>query len=289
MEPAHASSAPLGDDRVLAPTRWAARIIVPVLVAAFVILYGFPDRTADLWAWTIAAPMTAMAMGGGYLAGAWFFLRVDRTRCWHAVGHGVLATSFFATLLLGATLLHWDVFAHGHVSFWAWLILYLLTPALLPLLWAVNRRTDPGPAPGVALMPRVIRVAMVALGLVQAATAVQLFFVPDAAAAWWPWELTPLTARTMSAFVAFPAVMFLCAAIDGRWSSFRVPLEVAAIGVATFLVAAVRAGEEFRGPGVRQTFVAATAAGLAVTVGLRILAGRAEPRQDQADTSGSMP
>ena len=71
------------DDRLLATTRWTAIVIIPVLVAAFVILYLFPSRTQDLWAWTVRPTMTPMLMGGGYLAGAWFFLRVARTRSGH--------------------------------------------------------------------------------------------------------------------------------------------------------------------------------------------------------------
>ena len=46
-------------------------------------------------------------------------------------------------MLLAVTILHWDVFNHDHVSFWAWLLLYVATPVLLPVLWATNRRTDP--------------------------------------------------------------------------------------------------------------------------------------------------
>jgi hypothetical protein len=36
------------DDRLLAPTLWTAVLIVPVLVAAFVILYLFPAHTHRL-------------------------------------------------------------------------------------------------------------------------------------------------------------------------------------------------------------------------------------------------
>lgn len=149
------------DDRLLAPTRWTATAIVPVLLAAFTILYLFPGRTEALWAWTIRPTMTAMNMGAGYLAGAWFFarvVRVVRAGSWHRVGVGFLGTTVFTALLLLATLLHWDRFNHDHVSFWAWLALYLATPVLLPWLWVRNRRTDPGvPEPG-DLVPRWLRI-----------------------------------------------------------------------------------------------------------------------------------
>jgi hypothetical protein len=56
------------DDRLLAPTRWTARAVIPVLLAAFVILYGFPGDTMRLWSWMICPEMNALLMGGGYLA-----------------------------------------------------------------------------------------------------------------------------------------------------------------------------------------------------------------------------
>jgi len=144
---------PVRDDRVLAVTRVVSAVIVPVLSAAFVILFAFPGRTRALWAWTIASPMTAMFMGAGYLAGAAFFLRATRTREWHRLGPGIVATTVFATMLGVATFLHWRTFNHGHVSFWAWLTLYIVTPLLLPLLYVRNRRHDPGPGPGDVLVP----------------------------------------------------------------------------------------------------------------------------------------
>ena len=54
-----------GDDRLLAPTLWTARLIVPVLVAAWAILYLFPGDTERLWAWPVRPPLTAMVMGAG--------------------------------------------------------------------------------------------------------------------------------------------------------------------------------------------------------------------------------
>ena len=38
------------NDRVFPETRWVSVIIVPFLVAAFVILYLFPDHTQELFA-----------------------------------------------------------------------------------------------------------------------------------------------------------------------------------------------------------------------------------------------
>ena len=236
------------DDRLLAPTRWTAAVIVPVLVAAFVILYLFPNRTPALWAWTVQPTMTAMTMGGGYLAGAWFFARVVRSGSWHRVAVGFLGTTVFTTLLLLATLLHWDRFNHDHVSFWAWVALYVATPVLLPWLWFRNRRTDPATAEPGDVVPGWLRWIGGTAGCLQLAFALLLFVSPATVSEYWPWTITPLTARTLSAFVAFPAVTWLCLLFERRWSAFEISFETATVGLALVGVAAVRAAGEFDGP-----------------------------------------
>ena len=50
------------DDHVLGYTRVLAAVIIPFLVAAFVLLYVFPADTARLFAWTITSRLTAMVL-----------------------------------------------------------------------------------------------------------------------------------------------------------------------------------------------------------------------------------
>lgn len=251
----HAVATPAGagesaDDRVLRVTRAVSAVIVPVLSAAFVILFLFPGHTRTLWAWTIASRMTAMFMGAGYLAGALFFLRATRAQEWHRLGPGIVATTVFAALLGAATFLHWATFNHSHVSFWAWLSLYIVTPLLLPVLYVRNGRRDPGVRPGDVLVPPGIRTAVAAVGAGQLAFALLLFLRPSMFIAHWPWRLTPLTARSLAGFTAFPAVTYLAFAVERRWSALRWPFETAALGLALVGVAGLRASDEFRSRGL---------------------------------------
>ena len=55
----------------------------PVLAAAFLVLYGLPGRTTELFAWTIPPDMTPILMGAGYGAGVYFFCRVATGDEWH--------------------------------------------------------------------------------------------------------------------------------------------------------------------------------------------------------------
>ncbi|MGI8778549.1 MAG: hypothetical protein ACR2LJ_14485 [Acidimicrobiales bacterium] len=259
------------DDRVLAPTRWVSIGIVPVLCAAFVILYLFPDRTTQLWAWTIHPTMTAMMMGGGYLAGAWFFARAATASQGHKVLEGLLGTTVFTSLLLGATLLHWDTFNHGHVSFWAWLLLYVATPLLLPWLWFNNRRTDPATPAGDVAVPGAVRAVVTAIGTAQLVFALVMFVDPGLVIPHWPWAVKPLSARVIAAFIAFPAVTWALFATDRRWSSFEIPMETATIGLVLVLVATIRASAEFHGaaPAYGAVLVVTIASLVALQVAMR--------------------
>ncbi|HEX6596634.1 MAG TPA: hypothetical protein VF045_06840 [Acidimicrobiales bacterium] len=236
------------DDHVLKVTRAVSIAIIPILTAAFVLLFLFPTRTEQLWSWTIDPTMSALVMGAGYLSGAYFFYRAATVRQWHRVGTGFVAVTVFATMLGLATIVHWSRFNHDHVSFWAWAGLYFSTPLLLPWLWVRNRRTDPGVLePGDREVPRPIRNVMAVVGTLQLVFAGVMYFRPTAVVEHAPWTLTPLTCRSLSAFAAFPAVVYLAFAVERRWSALKIPIEVAMMGMALIGVAAVLAADEFDG------------------------------------------
>ena len=253
--------------------------IVPVLVAAWTILYLFPTHTKALWAWTIKPRMSAIVMGGGYVSGAYFFFRVARDRRWHRVAVGFLATTVFTSMLLLATILHWDKFNHGHVSFWAWLALYIITPPLLPLLWRNNQRTDPGGLEaGDVRIPAGLRRAVAFGGAGQLCVAAALFVDPEAALKSFPWTITPLTARSISAFVAFPAVTWLCFAFEDRWSCFRIPMQTATLGLVLVGLGALRVRRDFVGPDWAVTgFVVALLVTIVLLVTLQVAMDRRRP------------
>ena len=273
-------------DRLLAPTRWVATGIVPVLGAAFVILYLFAERTMQLWAWMVCPEMSAYVIGGGYLAGAYFFTRTSRTREWHRVGVGFLATTVFASLLLLVTIVEWDVFNHDHASFWAWLLLYLVTPVLLPVLWRNNRRTDPGRlilTSGDVRVPRAVRIAAGLGGALQLAFAAVIVLSPETVVDAWPWPVDLATLRVMGAFVAFPAVTWLCFLFDDRWSSFRITQHTATIGLVLVLLGALRSRGDFRDDGRFWTYLAAVGVAIVLNVVLYVAMERRARREETDD------
>src|SRR2546421_963459 len=234
------------NDRVFPETRWVSVIIVPFLVAAFVILYLFPDHTQALFAWGIQPRMSAMMLGAAYIGGAYFFVRVAANAPWHWVKVGFLPVTSFATLMGIATILHWDRFNHSYLSFLAWVALYFTTPFIVFLLWLRNRSTDPGPQTSSdRRVPRLVRLVIGIVGGLTLFTSMVLFLQPDFMISTWPWQLTLLTARVMGALFALTGVGELGIALDARWSAVRIALQSQMIGIAAIGLAIVFSWNNF--------------------------------------------
>src|SRR5438034_4272681 len=123
------------DDRVLPLTRLVALGVILILLLAVLSLYLFPDFTDQNFAWTILPRMTAMAMGAGYLMGAYFFARVLTGSRWHHFAAGYLPITAFTIGIALATILHLERFHQGQFNASLWELLYSITPFLVPCIW----------------------------------------------------------------------------------------------------------------------------------------------------------
>ena len=236
--------AEFSQDRVLGPTRGVAAAIIPFLVVAFCVLYPVPTDTRRLFAWQIKPTMTPMVLGAVYLGGGYFFARVVLAKRWHTVAGGFLPVASFAGLMGITTILHWDRFLHSNVAFWLWVGLYFTTPFLVLAIFLSNRRERlPGSADEQRL-PRGTAALIAAVGGLSVATSALLYLFPRIAIDIWPWQLTPLTARTLAAIFVLGGAG-LGTLVDRRWSSARIPLQVAAFMLVLILLAGVRAHAEF--------------------------------------------
>jgi hypothetical protein len=233
------------DDRVFTETRVLGAVIVPFLVVAFSLLYFFPDDTRHWFAWDVQPTITPLIMGAGYIAGAYFFVRVARETRWHRIQVGFLPVTAFTLFMAIGTFNHLDPFMTEHVAFWIWVGLYVTTPVLVPLAWWRNRRTDPGtPEPGEPALPGLVRPLLLVVGAIQSVVALILLLWPSTMIEHWPWMLTPLTAQTLGGWFALPGVTALMMGLDGRWSAIRITLESQLIGLALILLATARAWED---------------------------------------------
>jgi hypothetical protein len=271
-------------DRVLGATRVLAAIIVPILLAAFIILYLFPNDSGRLFAWPIKPPLSAMLLGATYLGGAYFFTRVFLARQWHTVQLGLIPVSVFAGIMGIATLLHWDKFTHGHISFIMWAFLYFTLPFIIPVVWYLNQRVNqPQPPDAEKRFSSSLRLATGAVGAVMLLSSAILLIFPQLMIPAWPWTLSPLTARVMAAMFALPGLVGLGVAVDGRWSSASIIFQAQAISILFFLFAIVLDINEVQwGQLGSWTFLA----GLLLVVALISLAARqANTRIDQPGAS----
>ncbi len=271
------------DDRLLPETRWAALVIFIILVPAVIILWGTPGDTAERWAWTIKPDLTPIFLGSGYGAGAYFFFRTFRAARWHPSSAGVLGACVFATLMLIATLIHWDRFNHGDapflaaLAFWGWTIVYIITPLPLLVLWWRNRAIDPGEphagepvlAGGVLLAARVFAAGAFIAGGV-------LFLLPSVAIDVWPWQLTPLTSRVLGSFTVQVGVGALVLSADRRWGTWRLIIQTFFVATGLLLLGAARAWEAFDEDNVMTYAYVAGLAGFAAA--LLVLYVRTERR-----------
>lgn len=251
-EPANAPSRPPADDlrggdRVLPYTAGLSVFIIPFLVAAAVILYALPTRTEELFAWTIAPPLTAMLLASAYIGGIWFFLLVVRLRRWHRVKYGFWAVTVFATLLGIATVLHWDRFHFGHISFITWATLYATTPLLALAALLTNRRADDSlPETRDVAIPRPARWALAVIGILALVCGLAMFIAPALVLETWAWNLTPLTARVVGAVLTLPGMVNLWMLRDARWSAFRWVFQAQLVSLVFITLALVLGGGELQ-------------------------------------------
>jgi len=226
-----AKAAPQPADRIYPFTKFVAVLLGSVVLFAFIVLYFFPTRTKQLFAWPIAPPMTAMFMGASYANGVIFFAAVLFGNKWHRVWAPHIGVFVFATLLLIATYLHWDRFTRGHPVFYIWVFIYVVAPILTPIALFTNLREDRHlPDERDATVPLALRVIWLIPGILFLIAALYAFIKPAWLIPLWPWKATPLTMRVMVSFYSMLGVAVLAVLREPRWSAWR----IGAIGVTTW-------------------------------------------------------
>lgn len=239
-------------NRIYLLTRLVAALLGLAVSGAFYALYFHPTRTAELFAWKVQPPMTAMFMGAAYANGCVVFAAILFGRAWHRVWAPHVGVIVFSTLLLVATLMHWERFNHGHPVFWAWVALYAAAPVLVPWVLLRNRREDPGTFDlrRDTAVPLGLRALWLIPGAVILAGALWAFMKPSWLIPHWPWHTTPLTMRVIVCFYSLMGVAVFTVLTESRWSAWRVGMIGVILWHTLVLIAAVIQFEDFHAPGV---------------------------------------
>lgn len=233
-------------DRILPITKITAGIVVPFLVLAFLILYFYPERSGEWFAWTINPPITAMFMGAGYIGGAWLFINAIFGKEWHRIAPGFFPITAFTTVMLLTTLIHWDRFELTHFPFILWLVLYIITPFLVPTLWVLNRSANRGiPDNPDHTVPQIARTGLLLIGIIILFFSLRSLLNPEWLISLWVWKLSPLTARIMSGWFALLGVGGVVISSDPRWSAWKVGLQSIGLWHLLVLIAAFIRKDDF--------------------------------------------
>src|SRR5215470_14740912 len=195
--------------RPLAPgMRWLLfTAAVLVLLAGFQ-LFVFTGRTNTFFAWTIVNPLAAAFLGAGYWASVSIEALAGRQRLWANARIAVPTVFVFTVLTLAATLMHLGQFHLGgtfaagtRIVTWAWIAIYILVPALLLIVAAVQSRTPGTDPPRLAPLPAWLNAVLAAQAIILLGVGVTLFAAPAHAAPLWPWTPTPLVAQATGAWL----------------------------------------------------------------------------------------
>ena len=222
-------------DRIRPGTRalLAAFTLLTALATNQLLVLG--GHTERFWPWTIQNRATVGFLAAAYGAGFLLSVLSLRQRSWTRVRVAVGTVTVFTFLTLIATIIHahrlhlFDADPLARGAAWFWLAVYVVVP--LAGVAVLGRQEEDRPGRTVVLRPLTagLRVAVAAQGLVLFAAGAVLFL---GAMTWhhgmsrigiWPWEVTPLSAEVLGAWlVAFGVGAGLVLA-EGDLARLRVP------------------------------------------------------------------
>ena len=199
---------------ILRGTRLLLLIFSALTLLAFVVLFILSGSTDRYFAWTIVPPVTAAFAGAAYASGCLLVLLGLRAQRWAELRIPYVTIVIFTVVTLASTLLHLGRFhfrspvISAQIAAWLWLTVYIVVPVLMIIMLVRQERdrvqgTESSDVERVPL-PRGLRIALAIQGAVMFAVGALLFILPALQAVLWPWQLTPLTARSVAAWlVAF--------------------------------------------------------------------------------------
>lgn len=226
------------NDSIFPVTRAVTATVVLALMTAFIVLFFMPDKTGELFAWTITPRLSSMFLGAAYLGGAWILFQTAIGKHWHRVQAVYPAVTVFTIAMLASTILHWDRFAHGNLAFILWVFLYVVSPFLIPSLWIYNQRTDTNEPEGSdVVVPISSRLGVRIIGTGVLLFIIAGFLYPALPISIWPWSLTPLTARVICGWLSVIGVSALVLSFDPRWTAWRSIFEGVSLAALLILVA----------------------------------------------------
>jgi hypothetical protein len=237
----------------------AAGIVGAIMLVA-------PTSTGTYFAWPLGPPGLAALVGGFYVVSAPVFAYAGTRPAVEVRGLAAAVLAFTVPTLV-ATYLHRDIFDFSRLMAMAWVVLFIASPITFALLLWSGRHAQP--PPNDPRLNRAVRTVLAVLAVAFAGLAVWFWVTTDGPV---PFEVAPLGARFLAAWLAFFAVLAGWPALRPTLSEARVPLlSLVAYGAGGLLGAAVHPGQLEAGAlGYLAALVGVVAiAGLALVRGFR--------------------
>jgi hypothetical protein len=218
---------------------------------AFAVLFVGAGQTDRYFAWTINPPATAAFLGAAYAGGCALVVLGLRRGTWSTLRIPFVTILVFTLVTLAATVLHLDKFHFARSGLalfaaWFWLAIYVFVPlAMIILLVRQIRNAVPDPGPRLPI-PRPLVAALLTQGGILLAVGVALFVAPATQAVLWPWMLTPLTARTVAAWLLAFGLGGLLAVREGDLARLDVSATAYALLAGLEIVVLIRYAEVVR-------------------------------------------
>jgi hypothetical protein len=245
-----ATTAPSATARGLLPATRALLYAAVVLTGlGFGSCYLLAETTDRTFAWTIQPPLTAAFLGAGYGAGLFLVVLALRDGVWAHARLPLYTILLFVALTLVPTIIHLDRF-HFAPSFaglgalakgaaWFWLAVYVLLPLVMIPVLVLQERSPGADPPRRSPVPTGLRIALVAESALLVVPGLLMYVAPATAGVFWPWPLTPLTARIVAAWLIAYGVTAVLAAFIGDLERLRIgALTYAVLGVLVLLAVA---------------------------------------------------
>ena len=238
------------------PIAWPLRLWLAIEVlfgVAAVMAVGLsPAETETNFAWPIQPVVMAAVLGGFYITSAPLFLLPLLAWRWEMIRTMILPAAFFSTVQLAATFLHWDKFSVGTVPFYVWLASYLLPPPIFVIayLWHQSRASSSSTDSNHPL-PLWLKRLLVGMGGFLAVASALIFFFPTLLIPVFPWQLTPLTARSLSGWLIAIGALMLTMSLENDRTRVRLATPMLILVLPALLLQMLRyAGQVDWGNGV---------------------------------------
>jgi hypothetical protein len=169
-----------------------------------------PADSATNFSWPIQPVVMAAVLGAFYMSSALLFVVPFFAKRWEMIRVMILPTAIFSTIQLIATFLHWDKFSVGTTPFYVWFASYLLPPPIFvgAYLWHQRRAGAQNTNSDVPL-PAGMRTLFWISGIGLIVLATSAFIVPALLIPVFPWQLTPLTARSLCGWIMISGVLLI--------------------------------------------------------------------------------